>query len=261
MNSHPRFSQLFVLGIGHSGSTLLGRMLDMHPDVLCVGELLRLEQALQRPRAKCFCGELIVRCPSWIHRRAHIPETMQHDYTRWDFPTLEKVRAAEDRKVLVDLSKTRSYRLTKNWSEPQVAYVLLVRDPRGVLRSHIARGEDLESQLKLHKKWIGRLTEFAEARADRCLVLRYEDLVTSPEASIRTVCSFVGLSFVPDLLRPDDKTHHLVKASTSSYLKGTNRFQLDERWRRELQPDVLARISHCLKSVPLYRDCYGLGAT
>ena len=258
MNSGPRFSQLFVLGIGHSGSTLLGRMLNMHPDVLCVGELLRLEQALENPNTKCFCGEFINRCPSWIRWRAQIPNKVQHDYTKWDFTTLEKMRASTDSKVLVDLSKTRSYRLTKKWREPQIGYVLLVRDPRGVLRSHLARGEDLESQLKVHKKWIGRLTEFAEARDDRCLVLHYEDLVTSPEASIRRVCDFIGLQFVPELLRPDDKVHHFVKASGSSYLKGNNRFQLDERWRRELQPEVIDRISNYLKSVPIYRDRYGL---
>jgi hypothetical protein len=260
MNAHPQFSQVFVLGIGHSGSTLLGRMLDMHPDVVCVGELLRLEQALANANAKCFCGELVTACPFWTRRRAQIPEKVQRDYTRWDFAMLDKLRAAEDRKMLVDLSKTRAYRLTSRWREPHVGYILLIRDPRGVLRSHIARGEDLADQLKVHKKWIGRLMDFAEERPGRCLVMHYEDLVGSPEAKIRAVCDFLSLQFVPELLRPDDKTHHLVKASGSSYLKGTNRFQLDERWRRELQPEVIARISNYLASVPIYRERYGLAA-
>jgi hypothetical protein len=260
MTGNPRFSTVFVLGIGHSGSTLLGRMLDMHPDVLCVGELLRLEQALAKPDTKCFCGELVSGCPFWTRWRARLPETVQRDYRKWDFALLDRMRASENRRVLVDLSKTRAYRLTKRWREPRVGYILLVRDPRGVLRSHLARGEDLREQLKVHRKWIGRLMDFAEDRRDRCLVMHYEDLVQSPEARTRGVCEFLGLEFVPELLRPDDKTHHLVKASGSSYLKGTNRFQLDERWRRELHPDVIAQISNCLKGVQVYRDRYGLAA-
>ncbi len=37
----PRFSVVFVLGVARCGSTLLGRLLDMHSRVLCVGEVLR----------------------------------------------------------------------------------------------------------------------------------------------------------------------------------------------------------------------------
>lgn len=260
MNTAPRFSQIFVLGIGHSGSTLLGRMLDMHPDVLCVGELLRMEEALVYEKEKCSCGELVAACSFWARWRARVPEKVQRDYKQTDFALLEKLRTGEDRKVLVDLSKTRAYRLTKRWHEPQVGYILLIRDPRGVLRSHIARGEDLANQLKAHKKWIGRLMDFAQDHKDRCLVMHYEDLVNAPEANIRAVCDFLGLQFVPELLRPDDKTHHFVRSSGSAYLKGANRFQLDERWRRELQPEIIALISSHLKSVPVYRDRYKLAA-
>lgn len=41
----PNYPVVFVLGIAHSGSTLLGRLLDMHSRVLCVGELMRIDEA------------------------------------------------------------------------------------------------------------------------------------------------------------------------------------------------------------------------
>jgi len=258
MDGNPRFSVVFVLGIAHSGSTLLGRMLNMHSEVLCVGELLRLEEALVNEDEKCSCGELMTACSFWTRWRSRVPEKVQRDYTKLDFALLDKMRAAENRKLLVDLSKTRGYRLTKRWREPRVGYILIIRDPRGVFRSHLARGGELEPRLKVHKKWIGRLTDFADDHRDRCLVIHYEDLVTSPEAKTRLVCEFLGLTFVPELLAPSSKIHHFVSSNRSSYSKGTDRFQLDERWRRELAPEQIARISNYLKSVPLYRTRYGL---
>jgi len=65
---------------------------------------------------------------------------------------------------------------------------------------------------------------------------------------------------VPELLTPASKVHHFVSSNRSPYSKGTDRFQLDERWRRELAPEQIARISSYLKSVPVYRDRYGLPA-
>ena len=261
MSGNPRFSVVFVLGIAHSGSTLLGRMLDMHPDVLCVGELLRLEEALAREDEKCSCGELVTGCPFWTRWRSRVPEKVQRDYTKLDFTLLDRMRAEENRQVLVDLSKTRGYRLSKRWREPRVGYILIIRDPRGVFRSHLARGGELEPRLKVHKKWIGRLTDFADDHKDRSLVLHYEDLVTAPEANIRLICEFLGLTFVPEVLAPSSKVHHFVSANASSYLKSNTGFRLDERWRRELSPEHIARISNYLKSVPVYRDRYGLPAT
>jgi hypothetical protein len=166
----------------------------------------------------------------------------------------------ETRKVLVDLSKTRAHRLAARWKDPGVGFVLLLRDPRGVLRSMAAKGEDLRRALKPHLKWIGRLEEFARDNPRRCLTMHYEDLVSEPELHVRRICDFVGLTFVPEMLTPDSKVHHFVRSSGSNYLKGTNRFQLDERWRRELVPEQIELISNYLKNVPIYRERYKLGS-
>ena len=257
MSGNPRFSIVFVLGIAHSGSTLLGRMLDMHPDALCVGELLRLEEALANANDKCSCGELLTTCPFWTRWRSRMPEKTQRDYTKLTVPLLDELRVAENRKVLIDLSKTRGYRLAKRWRDARVGYIHIVRDPRGVFRSHLARGGELEARLKVHKKWIKRLTNFAGDN-DRSLTVHYEDLVTSPEAVARRICKFLGLTFVRELLTPSAKVHHFVSSNRSAFLKTHDRFQLDERWRHELAAEQVARISDYLKSVPLYRDRYGL---
>ena len=260
VQDEPRFNTLFVLGIGHSGSTLLGRMLDMHPAVVCVGELLRLEEALDNAGEKCSCGSELRECAFWARCLEKIPPKVQKNYKRWTPDLLSAVRQVEGRKLLVDLSKTRAHRLSARWKDPAVGYVLLLRDPRGVLRSTAAKGEDLKRALKPHRKWVGRLENFARDNPRRCLTMHYEDLVTDPETSIRRICDFVGLTFMPEMLTPDSKIHHFVRSSGSNYLKGTNRFQLDERWRRELTPEQTGVIRKYLKDVPIYRERYKLGS-
>jgi hypothetical protein len=260
--SSPRFNIVFVIGVGRSGSTLLGRLLDNHPDVVDVGELMRLEQAIEDPASKCSCGMLASECPDWNALIRGVPERVRLNYKKWTPELLNVVRQNAGKKVLVDVSKTRGYRLAKRWRDPNVGFIFLARDPRGIFRSFIENGtDDLMDRLKMHKKWLKRCAAFAEKRKDRCHVMHYEDMVTSPDTSLRAVCDFIGIPFVPEVTSPEAKLHHLATYSGSSYLKGTGTLKLDERWKREMKPEDIATISNYLKSIPIYRDRYDLAKT
>ena len=120
MTTQPRFSTLFVVGLGHSGSTLLGRMLNIHPLVLCVGEILRLEQALADARAICFCREPVRTCSFWARWLRELPDSVKKDPPRWSLDLLDRMRIEEGRKLLVDLSKSRAWRLTRRWKQDSI---------------------------------------------------------------------------------------------------------------------------------------------
>ncbi len=250
--TRPNFRILFVLGLGRSGSTLLGRLLDNHPGVVGVGELLRLDQVIADPQSKCSCGLPAADCPDWSSLIDGIPEKVKRNYKKWTPDLLNRVRENGCGDVLVDVSKTRGYRLAKGWKRRDVGYVLLLRDPRGIFRSYAAEHEDFSDRLKLHKKWIVRYAAFARRRKDCCHVMYYEDLATSTGESMRGLCDFMGIPFVDDLLRPDAKVHHVATCSGSSYQRGTGVLKLDERWREEMKPEHIGLISGALKSLPLY---------
>jgi hypothetical protein len=79
---------------------------------------------------------------------------------------------------------------------------------------------------------------------ERCLWLRYEDLVVHPEHELTRVCRFLGLEFEPSMLsfhEPDERPPH---ARRSPPYQGARR-PLDplqsQRWRKHLPEPVVRR--------------------
>ena len=58
---------VYIAGSGHSGSTLLDRMLGQHPEIAALGEIHRFSLALHRQEGpfRCDCGETIRECGFW----------------------------------------------------------------------------------------------------------------------------------------------------------------------------------------------------
>jgi hypothetical protein len=258
MSAAPRYRILFILGLGRSGSTLLGSLLGSHPEVVNTGELLRLEEAITTPGAKCSCGLPMMECGDWWRLMEGIPEKVRRDYRKWTPALLDRVRENAGARMLVDVSKTRSYRLAKRWRHPEVGFILLTRDPRGIFRSYVEGGGDLKGRLRMHRKWLKRFATFARRHGGRCLVTRYEDLVSKPEETMRGLCDFIGLDYRPQLITPGAVPGHLAVYSGSSYMKGTGRLRLDERWREEIPAETLALISKELGKLELYQGRYDL---
>ncbi len=56
---------LYVLGIYHSGTTVLSNLVGQLDGFFCVGELRTLWPKLTLPESRCGCGEFLVQCPVW----------------------------------------------------------------------------------------------------------------------------------------------------------------------------------------------------
>ncbi len=259
MTSSPRFRCVFVLGVTHCGSTLLGRLLNRHPRVLCVGEMMRIKQALAI-RRPCSCGEQLMDCTFW---KPLLPVLASRRYNHRLFTPgmYDRISKLSGREVVLDLSKSLAWRRIRRWwwwwwQRADVGTIFLVRDSRGSLGALKRRGSDLQDQLRLHRKWMRRFSQFERSQGNRVLRIYYEDLALNPEHELRRVTHFLNLEFIPELLRPAGKVHHFIHSSYSDYLKGSNEIRLDERWRQELTPEEIDRITKVMASFPVLRDRY-----
>lgn len=257
MSQPQKYDLVVVLGHSHCGSTLLGRMLNRHPDVLCPGEFLWLDDALEK-NLPCSCGRPMDACPFWTDQYPRLPSKILKDYTKTRATDFHTLRLAAHRKVLLDLSKSRFYRVPRLAKTERMGLIFLARDPRALLASRLREGGELPHEIRKLRKWTQRFLALVDTHQPDALTLFYEDFVADPEKILRTVCDFIGLDFKPDLLRPDDQEHHFCHSSVSPYLKGKNEVRIDERWRRELSPDQIARINRKVRKIRLYADRYGL---
>jgi hypothetical protein len=133
---------------------------------------------------------------------------------------------------------------------PDAQYVNVVRDPRGAVASQIPMGWD-EPEVALAAataRWEGairRTDHFARRlRPDQLLDLRYEDMVSDPQAALERVCEFAGL-------RAGDAVTTMIHAERrSSYGEGGPQERLVEpvttasveRWRERLEPGQVALV-------------------
>jgi len=248
---HPRFSVVFVVGVAHCGSTLLGRLLDMHSRALCVGELLRTDLALETG-LPCGCGAKIPDCEFWKPLVPSLEAETRLDPERFRAETYRRIARGHGKEVVVDLSKTRAWRLATRWRDADVGFVLLIRDSRGVMASTARQGKDIRHPLGRHKKWMKRYLRFARGRGERCLTVHYEDLCRAPQAELERICAFLGLAYEPAMLRPAEKVHHFVHSSVSGYLKASNEIRRDERWRDELPVDAIREVERVMRKLPCF---------
>jgi exopolysaccharide biosynthesis WecB/TagA/CpsF family protein len=135
---------------------------------------------------------------------------------------------------------------------PQAHVVHLVRDPRAVMASQknrwrrrslaakgvVPRYESLRVWVNYHPFTVARLWAQATRAAlelrdhPRCTLLRYEDLVTQPEATVRGLCERLELTFDPRMLEVGQ-----VNSSHDSMIGGAPsgmRPEAIDRWRRVL---------------------------
>ncbi len=258
----PVYPVLFVLGMSHSGSTLLGRMLDMHSRILCVGELMRIKGAISK-QYPCSCGKQIAECEFWSKYLPLIEKANRFQFKQFTPQFYDMLRDKSESQIIVDLSKNRvirmlrSIRSAQKWKSNDAGFILLLRDPKGLSASMLRRTtKGLEHFLRRNKKWMKRFQKFQQKNKDRVLVVRYEDLCTEPERQMQRICRFAGMPFEHQMLFPADKTHHFIHSSTSGYMKNANKLVVDKRWHHELWPEDIQKINTVTEKVDLLKHRY-----
>jgi hypothetical protein len=126
---------------------------------------------------------------------------------------------------------------------PEARFVVIVRDPRAVLASlqllAAADASQAAHPLSYCRHWrkeIAFLERYAQLPelAGRVHVLRYEELVTAPEETARSLCEFLEIPFAQTMLAP-------AWRGNSSFQRTTEGIDasLAERWRGVLEPAQL----------------------
>ena len=204
---------IYIAGAAHSGSTLLDLMLNAHPDIVSVGEVLKLNRQLayrdteKKTFAPCSCGApSLWACKFWSAVDTKTREATGKSIAELDVldsgtrdprhaPNVmlfKAIAAVSGKNFIVDSSKIpRRLGHLMQFPELDLYPVHLVRDPKGqiasVMRKHggflknIVRYEIVQEQI--HRK----------LKSVPHSVVRYEDLVRDPERTLHSILQPLGL--------------------------------------------------------------------
>lgn len=212
---------VFVVGAARSGTTPLQLALNMHPELGVYGETQAffvhrkfgavadeadLRRLLEYWRAVvsgcCTYDDLLdnreiqsqlASAPSY----AHILNTI-----------MGAIAAREGKSRWGEKSPAHIFRLKEiRTCFPNARIIHIVRDPRAVVCSTIKafqRGQFTDWNIySAANYWVRCLRVHAReqsTQSDRYMLVRYEDFVTRPEATLNAVSSFLGIRFVKDML-------------------------------------------------------------
>jgi len=104
----------------------------------------------------------------------------------------------------LDIATLGSLEKVHKWF-PDARFIHIVRDGRDVSLSHETMPYGSSNTLECAQKWRERL--FTNLKmgeilgSERYFLLRYEDMVLEPQATLRKVCEFIGLSYSDDMLQ------------------------------------------------------------
>jgi hypothetical protein len=97
----------------------------------------------------------------------------------------------------------------------------MVRDPRDRYASSKTRWKRRRGGIGAGlAEWLDSVALAEKNRArhpEGYMILRYEDLVKDPEASVRSVCDFMGEHFAPEMLAMEGAAKFREQGSNSSY--------------------------------------------
>ncbi len=236
---------VYILGMPHSGTTLLSNLLGEFEGCVCVGELCLVWRRWLTGSGQCGCGQVLASCQFWDRVRvegfrggldarwladfAHrlnvtrrLPAVVKgaagrgsgaDDVRRYRAALAHLYRAiaeVADKPTIIDSTKSPGAAvMLENVPGIRVHLVHVVRDSRGTLFSHRWRGNPERpgpTNLLLWSVW----HLFAELRWSRhrgYLRVRYEDFVAAPEDTLERILSHVGQAPSCSPVRGHDRAH------------------------------------------------------
>jgi len=212
---------VFVLCAGRSGSTLLRFLLDAHPDLACPPEtrLPWLARQLATAWAVIEDAGPFGQSPNGSSADAAISAPVAAGLRRSLDPMMTSYLRRRGKRRYCDKSLGAAQHaglLLKIW--PGARFICLYRHPMDVIASGIEAspwgltsygfepyiGSPPDNNIAaLARYWLDYTTSIVAAEeqfTDRCLPVRYEDLVTDPDGEIARILAFIGATPAPGIV-------------------------------------------------------------
>lgn len=262
---------VFVAGRGRSGSSLLLRLFDGHPEVFAIPRESRLFTEVAPQLRESGDRQAAEACliSRFADFRAQDRQMAAADRIRLGMATvdpgsadlprelfrisLEALAAAQDpggAKCFLEKTPKNEEHLDEIFALfPRARVIQLVRDPRAVYLSNKRSDAFRMTPEFAAQQWVKSIRRILRhvvkfGVRDQIMVVRYEDLVASPQPTLQAVCDFIGVGFDAALTRPTVYGHPWQGNSYGAQAPAT--YEIDpakaDSWRKEITPEENAAI-------------------
>lgn len=195
----------YIVGSGHSGSTLTDLLLGSQPDISSFGEMKNLVDVASGTKSsgRCTCGKKLYDCHTWRPTLDRLREKAlplkavrpsHKDFLEVNEEIFASLSKTVGKRILVDSSKTvkRMQQLINLKSKGfDIRVIHLIRDGRAVAFSNARKGRSFEECIR---NWSEKNLQIEEILSSEIPSLRihYEQVVGSPSSTIRKIVEFLG---------------------------------------------------------------------
>ena len=217
---------IFVVGAARSGTTLMHRMLNAHPDIALMDEaayfegILKLRPVLPDLRGAGAVDRFFELLPKIQHVqhwsgmddvlvavRTRLASEPLPSYERFYFLLMDVLARQNGASRCGDKTPENVRYLDElRVMFPRCQIIHMIRDPRGNVASRLKlewASDDIVSNAvkwKLDTRAGRRFAKSLPNPAESYLEVRYEELVGAPEATLQRVCGFLGETYRPEML-------------------------------------------------------------
>lgn len=156
----------------------------------------------------------------------------------------DAIAKAAGKEKIVDSSKSPVRFISLYYECPsRTKLIFLTRDYRGVVYSKMKRGANLEQSIA---GWVRRMRQMERLRRlvpeSRSTIVKYEDLCKEPDQVMAKLCKFIGVAFLPAVLRRSSSHQHHIGGSPSKFENDKQVIRFDDEYLRAFSSAEIERM-------------------
>ena len=235
---------VYILGLGHSGSTFLQLTLARHPNLVGLGEIALLVKNLKK-RVKtdeiplCSCGESIKDCDFWAQT---LKDISFEDTTTAYHQTLQLAAEKYPDQTIIDASKTlkgfKTYFVENEPNNTQLKVIFLVRDFRSWLlsvhKTRLRKNRKIRGALFEGYRWLShnlKIYFFLKKHKIPYQIVVYENLVFQHENSLTAILGYLGENDFS--LNPVAEAHDIYGNRMKNQVSKKTGLYYDHKWMQK----------------------------
>lgn len=272
----------YIIGMGHSGTTLLSAILNSSGEILVIPEIHAAMYFFQPKSGKkkftttdiedlinyygnFYFAKKMKFHPDRIKKNIeHIKSYaafLNNTYLSLEYPGKPNERI----KYIVEKNPSYTF-YVKDLLKifPSAKFVLMIRDPRGYINSCLQKNEAPGTKkhhpafyMYVWKRYYDEMEELMRCYPEKCQLIHYEDLTREPEKTLKNICTHLGIPFSSQMLE-HHKSEFIVTVKNDSFFQDTYfktkvqalassiNAQRTDAWKKNISGNILSLINSVL---------------